>query len=122
DATWAPTALKVHHGSVVVTYADAWLGAEPAEPPAVRLDPENLIYVEYTSGSTGTPKGVAVRHRDVVSLVLDRRFDGEAHRRILAHSPCAFDASRYELWVPLVNGGSVVVAPAGDVDADVVRA
>src|SRR6185503_17043117 len=34
----------------------------------------------------------------------------------------AFDASTYELWVPLCNGGTVVVAPVGDVDADAVRA
>jgi amino acid adenylation domain-containing protein len=83
---------------------------------ADRTDPDGLVYVEFTSGSTGTPKGVAVRHRDVVALAADRRFDGPAHRRVLFHSPLAFDASTYELWVPLLRGGTVVVAPPGDVD------
>ncbi|OLB63920.1 MAG: hypothetical protein AUI10_13430 [Actinobacteria bacterium 13_2_20CM_2_72_6] len=84
------------------------------------MDPDGLAYVMYTSGSTGTPKGVAVRHRDVVDLALDGRFDGGAHERVLLHSPQAFDAFTYELWVPLLRGGRVVVAPPGDVDATVV--
>ena len=36
---------------------------------------------------------------------------------MLAHSPAAFDASTYELWVPLINGGQVVMAPPGQLDA-----
>src|SRR3712207_4741776 len=31
-------------------------------------------------------------------------------------SPLAFDASTYELWVPLLNGGRVVVAPPADLN------
>src|SRR5437764_11130374 len=83
-------------------------------------DPERLAYLMHTSGSTGLPKGVAVRHRDVVALADDSRFTGGAHERILMHSPLAFDASTYELWVPLLNGGTVVVA-TGDVDVDSLR-
>ncbi|MFD9095665.1 amino acid adenylation domain-containing protein [Streptomyces collinus] len=78
--------------------------------------PDDLAYVMYTSGSTGTPKGVAVAHRDVVALALDRRWRGGAHDRVLFRSPHAFDASTYELWVPLLTGGLVVVAPPGDLD------
>ncbi|MGW7192373.1 non-ribosomal peptide synthetase, partial [Streptomyces sp. NPDC054838] len=75
-----------------------------------------LAYVMYTSGSTGTPKGVAVPHREVVALARDGRWRGGAHERVLFRSPHAFDASTYELWVPLLNGGLVVVAPPGDLD------
>ncbi|WP_168713990.1 non-ribosomal peptide synthetase [Streptomyces sp. A1136] len=75
-----------------------------------------LAYVMYTSGSTGTPKGVAVPHREVVALARDSRWHGGAHERVLFRSPHAFDASTYELWVPLLNGGLVVVAPPGDLD------
>ena len=64
---------------------------------------------------------MAVRHRDVVALACDRRFDGDAHERVLLHSPQAFDATTYELWVPLLRGGAVVV-PRGEVDTDILRA
>ncbi|GLP67088.1 dimodular nonribosomal peptide synthase [Streptomyces sp. TUS-ST3] len=95
-----------------------------APPPAdvdLPRDPghaDRLAYVMHTSGSTGTPKGVAVTHRDVVELARDRSFAGGAHSRVLVHSPHAFDASTYELWVPLLSGGTAVVAPPADLDAD----
>ncbi|MFE3106921.1 amino acid adenylation domain-containing protein [Kitasatospora indigofera] len=90
--------------------------------PAVAVDPDQLAYVMFTSGSTGVPKGVAVRHRDVADLAADRRWRGGAHDRILLHSPHAFDAATYELWVPLLAGGTVVVAPPGGLDAPGLRA
>ncbi len=90
----------------------------PGATAAVAGHPDALAYVMYTSGSTGTPKGVAVDHRAVVALALDRRWRGGAHERVLFRSPHAFDASTYELWVPLLTGGLVVVAPPGDLDVD----
>ena len=46
-----------------------------------------------------------------VELASDSRFRGGAHQRVLFHSPPAFDAATYEVWVPLLNGGTVVIAP-----------
>ncbi|WP_337824960.1 non-ribosomal peptide synthase/polyketide synthase [Amycolatopsis sp. A1MSW2902] len=113
DRTWHHTAATVHKGtSLVVADVDG-----PA--PEITLSPQNLAYVEYTSGSTGVPKGVAVRHADVTALATDPRF--ASHERVLLHSPLAFDASTYELWVPLLNGGAVIVAPPGDLDADAIQ-
>ncbi|MGA5198237.1 non-ribosomal peptide synthetase [Streptomyces exfoliatus] len=77
---------------------------------------EQIAYVMYTSGSTGAPKGVAVRHRDIKALANDKRWQTGAHERILMHSPSAFDASTYEMWVPLLNGNTIVVAPEGPLD------
>ncbi|WP_042368093.1 non-ribosomal peptide synthetase [Streptacidiphilus neutrinimicus] len=90
-------------------------------PPAAKavVHPDNVQYLMFTSGSTGTPKGVAVRQRDVVALALDRAFAG--HERVLVHSPHAFDAATYELWVPLLRGGTAVLAPPSDLDAEAVR-
>ncbi|MFF3327935.1 amino acid adenylation domain-containing protein, partial [Streptomyces sp. NPDC002889] len=90
-------------------------GTDPGEPPVI-VRPDDAAYVMYTSGSTGTPKGVVATHRNVTTLALDPRFDAHAHHRVLLHSPTAFDASTYELWVPLLNGATVVIAPAGDLD------
>ena len=75
----------------------------------------------YTSGSTGRPKGVVVRHRDVVALAFDRCWAGGALTGCWCISPTAFDASTYEVWVPLLSGGTVVAAP-GRLDAGVVAA
>ncbi|MDA5280825.1 non-ribosomal peptide synthetase [Streptomyces sp. Isolate_45] len=88
----------------------------PAGAPEVTVLPDQLAYIMYTSGSTGLPKGVEITHRDVVELAFDRRWEGEAHRRVLMHSPTAFDASTYEVWVPLLTGGCVVVAPPRELD------
>ncbi|WP_328744929.1 amino acid adenylation domain-containing protein [Streptomyces sp. NBC_00285] len=94
------------------------LAAEPDTGPDLPLHPAQLAYVSHTSGSTGTPKGVAVTHRDVTALATDSSFADGAHTRVLVHSPIAFDASTYELWVPLLAGGTAVVAgPDEDVDA-----
>ncbi|WP_327666578.1 MULTISPECIES: non-ribosomal peptide synthetase [unclassified Streptomyces] len=103
---------------VIVSPEDPTLDAEPDTDPAVLPHPAQLAYVSYTSGSTGTPKGVAVTHRDVTALAADSAFGDGAHTRVLVHSPTAFDASTYEMWVPLLNGGAAVVAGADeDVDA-----
>ncbi|MFE7275303.1 amino acid adenylation domain-containing protein [Streptomyces sp. NPDC057623] len=105
-------------GPVVVIVPDASLATEPDTDPDIALHPAQLAYISYTSGSTGTPKGVAVTHRDITALATDAAFEGGAHARVPLHSPTAFDASTYELWVPLLTGGTVVVAdPDEEMDA-----
>ncbi|MEU9252082.1 amino acid adenylation domain-containing protein [Streptomyces sp. NPDC048270] len=108
------------HTAVVVRPGDE--ADAPAHDPGLAVHPDALAYVMFTSGSTGTPKGVAVRHRDVVGLAADRRWQDGRHRRILLHSPHAFDAATYELWTPLLSGGTVVVAPPGSLDAAALHA
>uniref|UniRef100_UPI0035711F9B amino acid adenylation domain-containing protein n=1 Tax=Streptomyces longispororuber TaxID=68230 RepID=UPI0035711F9B len=95
---------------------DLDLGTGPGAQPPAALSPRHLAYVMHTSGSTGVPKGVGVTHRGVVRLALDRVYAGTAHERVLMHSTQAFDAATYELWVPLLTGGTVVVAPADTLD------
>ncbi|TRV72173.1 amino acid adenylation domain-containing protein, partial [Streptomyces sp. 130] len=98
-------------------------GSGSHEPDAgnVPCEPGQLAYIMYTSGSTGRPKGVAVTHRDVVGLALTPEWRGGGHERVLMHSPTAFDLSTYELWVPLLNGGRIVVAPPGQLDLDLLQ-
>ncbi|HEY0495058.1 MAG TPA: amino acid adenylation domain-containing protein, partial [Kutzneria sp.] len=90
--------------------------ADDDSDPGVTVDPRQLAYVMYTSGSTGNPKGVAITHEDIVALADDHCWHGEAQRRVLVHSSHAFDAATYEVWVPLLAGHEIVIAPAGQVD------
>ncbi|WP_410640979.1 non-ribosomal peptide synthase/polyketide synthase [Amycolatopsis sp. lyj-346] len=114
--TWVPTAEAVHSGPVLT------VGEQRSRTaPDCPVSPENLAYVMYTSGSTGVPKGVAVRHRDITALAQDGRFTGGAHTRVLAHSPLAFDASTYELWVPLLTGGATVLPAGPDLTVESLR-
>ncbi|MFI1582861.1 amino acid adenylation domain-containing protein [Embleya sp. NPDC020630] len=89
-----------------------------AAAPDIACHPRQLAYVMFTSGSTGEPKGIAVTHHDVAALALAPTWRGGAHERVLTHSPTAFDASTYELWTPLLNGGTVVLAPPDPLDPD----
>ncbi|GLZ16314.1 hypothetical protein Acsp04_65490 [Actinomadura sp. NBRC 104425] len=98
--------------------AEEDLDGYPTRPPEVEdLTGEHVAHVLYTSGPTGVPNGVELSHRNVLDLVRDPCWDGDAHRRVLAHTPQTFDPSLYEVWVPLLHGGTVVVAPPGKVDA-----
>ncbi|MXQ65542.1 non-ribosomal peptide synthase/polyketide synthase, partial [Actinomadura rayongensis] len=97
------------------------LAASESSPSQVSVRPDDLAYVMYTSGSTGVPKGVAATHRGVCGLALDSGWGVGPESRVLLHAPVAFDASTYEIWVPLLAGGQVVVAPPGSLDAEVLR-
>ncbi|GLZ31563.1 hypothetical protein Lesp02_37510 [Lentzea sp. NBRC 105346] len=85
---------------------------------AGHCDPE-LAYVMYTSGSTGRPKGVTVTQENVAAFAQDPCWHKQ--ERVLAIASPAFDASTYEIWVPLLNGGTVVLAPPCDIDIALLR-
>ena len=100
-----------------VAAVEAWLAADEASPMTPALVPcqaTDAAYVSYTSGSTGRPKGVIIPHRGVVRLVRGVDYVSlTSLETILHHSPLAFDASTFELWGALLNGGRVVLMPPG---------
>jgi aspartate racemase len=86
----------------------------PADAPASARGADDVAYVMYTSGSSGRPKGVAVTHRGIVRLVRNTNYAAlDPTDATLQHSPLAFDASTFEIWGPLLNGGRLAVAPPG---------
>ena len=75
---------------------------------------ESLAYVMYTSGSTGRPKGVAVIHRAIVRLVTNTNYaEFSPHEVFLQFAPISFDASTFEIWGALLNGGRLALMPPG---------
>jgi amino acid adenylation domain-containing protein len=101
--------------------SDADLPSLPGTDPGERTGLDHLVHVIHTSGSTGDPMGVAVTHRGVLGLALDSCWDGGAHNRIVMLAPYAFAVSTYELWVPLLRGGHLVLAPPGHLDVGTLR-
>ncbi len=81
----------------------------------------DLAYVLYTSGSTGRPKGVMVPHRAIVNRLLwmQETWPLAAGDRVLQKTPFGFDASVWEVFVPLLSGATVVMAePEGHRDPE----
>ncbi|AZC31801.1 Siderophore biosynthesis non-ribosomal peptide synthetase [Pseudomonas chlororaphis subsp. piscium] len=73
---------------------------------AMGLTARHLAYVIYTSGSTGQPKGVMVEHLNVNRLVINNTYADIGPNDCVAHcANIAFDASTWEIWSALLNGG-----------------
>lgn len=87
----------------------------PAESsaPMPLCSPSSLAYIIYTSGSTGLPKGTLIEQRSVLRLVLDADFHQVAPgENVLQTGSLAFDASTFEIWGALLNGGCCCI-PSG---------
>jgi amino acid adenylation domain-containing protein/non-ribosomal peptide synthase protein (TIGR01720 family) len=91
---------------------DGAADGEHALPADVR--PDSAAYLMYTSGSTGRPKGVVVAHRAVVAQLTwaAERFGFGPGERVLHQYSTGFDPSVQEIFVPLLTGGTVVIARA----------
>jgi amino acid adenylation domain-containing protein len=96
-----PTKTVVFESLQLLTTAVSNRRPVPATTPA---------YIMYTSGSTGKPKGVIVPHRAIVRLVSNTNYVHlGADEVILQLAPISFDASTFEIWGALLNGGRLVL-------------
>ena len=88
------------------------ISQEPTAFPPVALTADYPAYMMYTSGSTGQPKGVIIPQYAISRLVLHTNYIMlSARDRIAWASNTSFDASTFELWGALLNGGCVVHVP-----------
>ncbi|WP_191062638.1 amino acid adenylation domain-containing protein, partial [Geminicoccus harenae] len=78
-------------------------------PPA----PGDAAYVIFTSGSTGEPKGVVNEHAGIVNRLcwMQAHYRISPGDRILQKTPVTFDVSVWELFLPLISGAELVIAP-----------
>ncbi|MGO3168741.1 amino acid adenylation domain-containing protein, partial [Senegalia sp. (in: firmicutes)] len=76
--------------------------------PEIYLQGDNLAYIIYTSGTSGKPKGSLIEHKSIIRLVKDTNFfDFHEGIRILQTGSVAFDASTFEFFGSLLNGGTL---------------
>ncbi|SNQ46984.1 Amino acid adenylation domain-containing protein [Frankia canadensis] len=128
--------------ATIIAGADVTVPELPGAPPVIRLDAtghpvadgpaggpapaaggiadagvdgENLAFVTYTSGSTGAPKGVMIRHQAICNRLRWQvdllRLTGDD--AVLARAPLGIDVSINEIFLPLVAGSRLVIAPPG---------
>ena len=85
--------------------------------PEIKSDSQSLAYLIYTSGSTGRPKGVKVHHQSVVNLIncMSRTPGMSETDVLLAVVTLSFDMSVYEMFLPLSNGATIVIADNKDI-------
>lgn len=89
-----------------------YISSEPKETPTISIASSAPAYIIYTSGSTGLPKGVVVPHGSVVNFLLSmaQQPGMTANDVLLAVTTLSFDIAVLELYLPLLTGGTVVIA------------
>ncbi len=82
--------------------------------PAVffpKLHHNNLAYMIFTSGTTGKPKGIMIEHKSVINYVkwMTQELDLKKTDRFMQSSSYGFDASIWEIFVPLLTGAQLCI-------------
>lgn len=104
-------ALPKHDARVIHLDGDRPSGVRVADHAPLE-GPESAAYIMYTSGSTGKPKGVVVPHRAIIRLVKNQNYAPFGPDAVITQmSNVSFDASTFELWGALLNGGRLVLQP-----------
>lgn len=77
--------------------------------PAVQ--PDDAAFIIFTSGSTGKPKGIIMEHANLCTSICHHSsaLEVNTNSQSLHFASYAFDASIYEIFTTLANGGCIHV-------------
>nr|WP_268254345.1 amino acid adenylation domain-containing protein [Streptomyces hiroshimensis] len=91
------------------------LAAHLPTDPGRALTPQHPAYVLHTSGTTGAPKGVVVPHSAIDNRLrwMQAQYPLAPGDRVLHKTPAGFDVSVWELFWPLREGATLVLAGPG---------
>ena len=96
------TVLRLDDPALFIGESDTGFEQVKATDPA---------YIIYTSGTTGRPKGTIITHRSILRLVKNANYARLDEKScLLQMGAVAFDASTFEIWGMLLNGGTLYLA------------
>lgn len=96
------------------------IGKESESSLGCEVQAQNLAYIIYTSGSTGKPKGVQISHGAICNRLLwmQSAFPIGESDAVLQKTVFGFDASVWEIFLPLISGARLVLTrPGGEKDS-----
>jgi len=66
------------------------------------------FYLLFTSGTTGKPKGIEITNDNVINF-MKNNFQNIKEKRSVLFSDYSFDGSVYDIYSPLLNGGTLIL-------------
>ena len=84
---------------------------QPTHNPNHPIDLNQTAYIIYTSGTTGKPKGVMASHANLVNYiwVAQEKYGFNTQDVMPAIARFTFSITMFELWSPLVAGGTLIL-------------
>ncbi|PWC14565.1 hypothetical protein DDT56_13720 [Brenneria corticis] len=109
-----------------VTFAEPLQSADLMVPVTVGCSRKpaasDIVYVNFSSGTTGAPKIIPCTHLGVVGFCYQPpHFPAGPQTVMIHHSALTFDASQFEIWTALCNGGCLVLTPEDHLTGDTLR-
>ncbi|KAF2148618.1 nonribosomal peptide synthetase 7 [Myriangium duriaei CBS 260.36] len=110
-SSWSGTCINMRE----INHAPVTNGDAHRSKANVKAD--DLAYIIYTSGSTGKPKGVEITHNALCNLMcsMQREPGCNENDRLLAVTTISFDIAALEIFLPLLSGGTIVLAQTQEV-------